>query len=395
MKILMINSVCGMRSTGRICTDMAVALEAQGHEVKIAYGRESVPAQYKRFSIRIGNDVAVKMHGVLSRIFDADGRGSILATRQFIAWVEEYDPDVVHLHNIHGYYINHKILFDYLKKTQKKVVWTFHDIWPMTGHGCICEGIKCNKWETGCGTCPGKRNYPGTIIDRSKENYKRKKKLFNSIDNLSIITPSKWLASLVKRSFLKEHKVEVIPNGIDTDVFKETASTIKARYNIEEKKLLLGCATWWTQGKGLYDFYKMSELLNDDYVIMLVGLSKEQIDKLPGNIIGIERTNNVQELVQLYSAADLLINPTYIDNYPTVNLEALACGTPVITYKTGGSAECLDGVNGKAFEQGDIDGIVHFLNNQYHDGFFYVNSNSRFSKKTLCDRYISVYSNLL
>ena len=395
MKILMINSVCGIRSTGRICTDLAVALEAQGHEVKIAYGRESVPEQYSYFSTRIGNAATVKVHGALARIYDADGRGSFLATKQFISWVKEYDPDVIHLHNIHGYYINHRILFDYLKDAQKKVVWTFHDIWPMTGHGCICEGIKCNKWETGCGTCPGKRNYPGTIIDRSKENYKRKKELFNSIDNLSIVTPSKWLASLVNRSFLKEHKVEVIPNGIDTDVFKGTASNIKARYNMEEKKLLLGCATWWTQGKGLYDFYKMSELLNDDYVIMLVGLSKEQIDKLPGNIVGIERTNNVQELVQLYSAADLFINPTYIDNFPTVNLEALACGTPVITYKTGGSAECIDGGNGKAFEQGDIDGIVNFLNNHYHDGFFYVKSNSEFSKKTFCDRYISVYSNLL
>ena len=393
MRVLMINSVCGIRSTGRICTDMAVALEAQGHEVKIAYGRESVPEQYKRFSIRIGSDVAVKMHGVLSRIFDGDGRGSILATRKFIAWVKNYDPDVVHIHNIHGYYINHKILFDYLKKSQKKVVWTFHDIWPMTGHGCICEGIKCNKWETGCGNCPGKRNYPATIIDRSKENYKRKRKLFNSIDNLSIITPSKWLASLVKRSFLKEKKVEVIPNGIDTDIFKESVTNIKARYNIEEKKLLLGCATWWTQGKGLYDFYKMSELLNDDYVIMLVGLSKEQIDKLPRNIIGIERTNNVQDLVQLYSAADLFINLTYIDNFPTVNLEALACGTPVITYKTGGSAECLDGDNGRAFEQGDINGIVNFLNNHYHDGSFFVKSNSGLSKKTFCERYTSTYRN--
>ena len=198
---------------------------------------------------------------------------------------------------------------------------------------------------------------------------------------------------MVKRSYLKDHKVEVIPNGIDTDVFKDTATDIKARYYIEGKKLLLGCATWWTQGKGINDFYKMAELLNDDYVIMLVGLSKEQIAKIPGNITGIERTNNVRELVELYSAADLFINLTYIDNFPTVNLEALACGTPVITYKTGGSAECLDGKNGKAFEQGDIHRIIDFLNNRYHDGYFHVESNDGLSKKSFCDRYMRVYRN--
>lgn len=393
MRILIINTVCGIRSTGRICTDLAEAFENQGHRTLIGYGRESVPESIKCKTYKIDKDIDVKTHAILARAVDGDGRGSIIATKRFISRIDQFNPDVVHLHNIHGYYINHKILFDYLKETRKKVVWTFHDIWPMTGHGCICEGIKCKKWETGCGNCPGKKNYPETIIDRSKENYRRKRKLFNSIENLTIVTPSNWLAGLVKCSYLKDHKIEVIPNGIDTDVFKRTASDVKTRYNIEGKKLLLGCATWWTQGKGIKDFYKMAKLLNSEYVIMLVGLSKEQIIQLPENIIGIQRTNDVRELVNLYSAADLFINPTYIDNYPTVNLEALACDTPVITYKTGGSAECLNGNNGKAFEQGDIRGIVDFLNSKYHDGYFHVESNNALSKKTFCDRYIGIYSN--
>ena len=389
----MINSVCGIRSTGRICTDLAQALEEKGYPVKIAYGRENVPMQYEKYAIKIGKDSSIKTHAVFARLFDADGRGSIISTNRFIEQIKKYNPDVVHLHNIHGYYINHKLLFDYLKSSQKKVIWTFHDIWPMTGHGCVCDGIKCNKWESGCGNCPGKKSYPETLFDRSKANYARKRELFNSIDNLTIVTPSKWLAGLVERSYMKERRIEIIPNGIDTGIFKRLDSSIKSRYGIEGKKLLLGCATWWTQGKGLNDFYKMSELLNDDYIIMLVGLDKEQLTHLPPKIIGIQRTNDVHELVDLYSAADLFINPTYIDNFPTVNLEALACGTPVITYKTGGSAECLDGNNGKAFEQGDINGIADFLNNQYYDGYFHVEKNDGLSKKAFCDRYISIYNN--
>ena len=169
----MINSVCGIRSTGRICTDLAVALEAQGHEVKIAYGREHVPEQYKRFSVRIGNDLSVKTHGALARLYDADGRGSILATKKFMSWVKEYNPDVVHLHNIHGYYINTKILFDYLIRSNKRVIWTLHDMWSFTGHSGTCDAKQCEKWKTGCNTCPAYRGYPESFVDRSKENYQK------------------------------------------------------------------------------------------------------------------------------------------------------------------------------------------------------------------------------
>ena len=387
MKILMINSVCGIRSTGRICTDLAVTLEAQGHEVMIAYGREVVPEQYKRFSIRIGNDPTVKMHGVLARIYDADGRGSILATKKFISWVEKYDPDIVHLHNIHGYYINTQILFDYLIQNNKRVIWTLHDMWSFTGHSGTCDIRDCDKWKTGCGSCPAFRDYPKTYIDRSEENYKRKQSLFSKVTNMTIVTPSKWLANLVSESYMKDKIIKVIPNGIDIKQFYPIQNSFKQTYDLENKILLMGCSTWWGPGKGLQDFYKLAEELDNRFVIVLVGLEKEQIAELPKRIIGIERTNSVKELAEIYSAADVFLNLTYRDNYPTVNLEALACGTPVITYRTGGSPECLDGKNGRAFDKGDVNGIVDFLNNEYSTESFTVGILQSLNKEVAAQQY--------
>ena len=387
MKILMISSVCGIRSTGRICTDLAVALEGQGHKVKIAYGREAVPEQYKRFSVRIGNETAVKCHGALARLYDADGRGSVLATKKFVSWVKEYDPDVVHLHNIHGYYINTKILFDYLIKSNKRVIWTLHDMWSFTGHGCTCDMYNCEKWRMGCEKCPAYRDYPGSLIDKSEENYRRKQKLFSSVNNLTLVTPSRWLAGLVSESYLKDKKIKVIPNGIDLKQFYPLKSDFKKANNIEGKIFLMGCSTWWDTGKGLEDFYKLAEKLDDRYAIVLVGLDKGQIGELPKRIIGIERTNSVKELAEIYSAADIFLNLTYRDNYPTVNLEALACGTPVITYRTGGSAECLNEENVRAFNKGDVDSIVDFLNNEYSADSFRVVPQPSLNKELAAEQY--------
>ena len=383
----MINSVCGIRSTGRICTDLAVALEAQGHEVKIAYGREHVPEQYKRFSVRIGNDLSVKTHGALARLYDADGRGSILATKKFMSWVKEYNPDVVHLHNIHGYYINTKILFDYLIRSNKRVIWTLHDMWSFTGHSGTCDAKQCEKWKTGCNTCPAYRGYPESFVDRSKENYQRKKKLFSAVDDLTIVTPSRWLAGLVSESYLKDRTIKVIPNGIDLKQFYPMRNDFKKTHAIENKTILMGCSTWWGPGKGLQDFYRLAEELDDRFAIVLVGLDKVQLAELPKRIIGIERTNSVKELAEIYSAADVFLNLTYRDNYPTVNLEALACGTPVITYDTGGSAECLDGQNGRAFEQGNIGSVIKFLTEEYSVDSFVVKPICILDKNYAAEQY--------
>ena len=353
----MINVVCGIRSTGRICTDIAALLKLNGHDVRIAYGRESVPELYKEDALRIGSDFEVKIHGIKARIFDASGFGSKKTTERFIEWVKEYNPDVIHLHNIHGYYINVEILFDYLRTCGKKIFWTLHDCWPFTGHAAYCEAASCERWINGCYKCPKKDDYPSSFIDASNRNWLKKKKIFLGIPNMIIITPSIWLSELVNKSFLADYNVQVINNGIDTSIFKYTKSDIKKRLRIEKKKIILGVAALWSQRKGLDDFVKLSRRISPEYIIVLVGLSKKQIKSLPDGIIGIKQTNSLKELVELYSAADVYVNPTYEDNYPTTNLESIACGTPVISYDTGGSGESAN-MYGYTVSKGDIDGLL-------------------------------------
>ncbi|MBR1649672.1 MAG: glycosyltransferase [Lachnospiraceae bacterium] len=356
----MINSVCGIRSTGRICTDLANTLEKQGHTVKIAYGRELVPDQFERYAVRIGKNLDVKFHCIKARITDASGFGSKRATKEFIKWVNKYDPDVIHLHNIHGYYINIEILFEYLRNCGKQVIWTLHDCWPFTGHAAFCEGMNCKRWENGCYDCPNKRDYPTSFCDRSRHNWLRKRSIFADIPNLTIVTPSKWLADLVSKSFLSRYPINVIYNEIDVNIFKSTKSDIKNRLGINEKKVVLGVAAFWTKRKGLNDLIKLSTILPREYQIVIVGLSKKQKQSLPQSVMGIEKTNSINELVELYNAADVFVNPTYEDNYPTTNLEAIACGTPVVTYNTGGSSESAS-YYGIAVNKGDVSAIANVV----------------------------------
>lgn len=388
MKILMINSVCGIKSTGRICTDLAVELEKQGHEVKIAYGRENVPEQFQKYAIRIGSEWDVRFHGIKARLFDAMGLGSKEATQKFIDWVEEFNPDIIHLHNIHGYYINIEILFKYLKKCKKKIIWTLHDCWTFTGHCAYFDYYGCNKWKSGCkGICACKKDYPATLLlSRAEENYQIKKSLFTGINNLTIVTPSQWLASLVKKSFLSEYNVKVIHNGVNTDVFKPTPSEIKSIYSIGNKKIILGVASIWDRRKGLETFIELSKQIEDDYKIILIGLNKEQIKKLPNTIIGIERTNSTKELAEFYSVADVFLNPTLEDNYPTTNIEAIACGTPVISYDTGGSGESAI-FYGSVVKKGDITAIIQEIKrNEFKKQECYIDY--RLSVKKYCELYL-------
>ena len=304
MKVLMINVVCGIRSTGRICTDLATALEDQGHEVKIAYGREEVPEKFKKYAVRIGTDLDVKLHGLRARLHDGCGWGSRRATEKFIEWVKEYNPYIIHLHNIHGYYINMEVLFKYLKVCGKKIIWTLHDCWAFTGHSAYCDTANCERWITGCYDCPLKKEYPASYVDRSAENWKKKKTLISQIPNLTLVTPSEWLAGLARKSFLAQYPVEVIHNGINTEAFHMVKSDFKAKNNIEDKYMLLGVATTWDEIKGFFDYLRLADMLGDKYQMVMVGVSKEQKKKLPSNIIGIERTNSVEELIEMYSAAD-------------------------------------------------------------------------------------------
>ncbi|OUQ04404.1 glycosyl transferase [Erysipelatoclostridium sp. An15] len=337
-RILFINSVCN-GSTGSICKNLyKVAVEA-GHECCIAYGRGEAPKGSK--TIKIGNKLDIYLHVLKARLFDASGFGSKQATKEFIKKIDEFKPDIIHLHNIHGYYVNIEILFKYLRAHPEiKKIWTLHDCWAFTGHCAYYTYAKCNKWQRCCNSnCPNKNEYPKAIFSKVEKNFNRKKEIFNNVENMILVTPSEWLKNEVEKSYLKSYQIEVINNGVDTKIFKYTKSNIKEKYSIKNKKVILGVASVWDKRKGLDIFIKLSKRLDSNYQIVLIGLNKNQQKKVSDNIIGITRTENVQELVKWYSAAEVLFNPTLEDNYPTVNLEAIACGTPVITFDTGGSPE--------------------------------------------------------
>lgn len=357
MKILQINSVCGIGSTGRIATDIHAILKEQGHESYIAFGRGN--SLNCDTPIRIGNNFDNYAHVAKTRIFDKHGFGSKKATNKFIVQLKGLDPDVIHLHNIHGYYINFEILFQYLKEANKPVIWTLHDCWSFTGHCTYFDYVSCDKWVEGCHHCPQMKSYPSSyIVDNSSDNYHKKKDTFSGVKDLTIVTPSEWLAELVQLSFLNEYPVKVINNGIDLEVFRPNASNFKSKWRIEDKFVILGVAGAWEKRKGFEYFHNLSKQINNDEIIVMVGLTDKQIKELPENIIGIAKTNSVKELVEIYSAADVFVNPTLEDNFPTTNLESLACGTPVITFDTGGSIESIKDGTGYIVEKGNMKDLL-------------------------------------
>ncbi len=397
MKILLINEECGTGSTGRICTDIASALEQKGHEAKIVFGRNAaiVPDQYRKYAVRIGNDIDLRVHGMITRGFDATGFGSKKSTKIMIEWIRSYQPDVIHLHNLHGYYINIKLLFDYLKEAGKPVIWTLHDVWPFTGHSAYCDAAGCEKWKNGCGNCPQIHIYPKSYIDRSRENWQKKRRIFCGVKHLQIVTPSEWLAGLARESFLGEYPVMVINNGIDTRKFQKIELQKCPIPGGDNKILLLSVATVWSDLKGLSDFIQLAGKLDDRYQIVLIGgMTKRQEKRLPERILHIPRTQNIEEMVKLYNAARAYINLTYCDTYPTVNLEAAACGTPVITYAVGGSTESAVKYGGKAVKRGDLDAVVETIDDMKEATMQIPNRND-LDREMTAEKYMSLYRNML
>lgn len=355
MKVLHITAFSGVGCTGRIAQGISELLIEQGHEAAIAWGRENNITEGVQ-TIRIGHKWDYMLHGLYARLTDRNGFASKRATTKFISQIEEYKPDIVHLHILHGYYINIRILFEYLKEKDIPVVWTFHDEWAFTGH-CPCfRKIKCDKWKTECHHCVQRKEHPVSLfVDRSKKNYYDKKSLFTGLNRMIIAAPSKWMAEMVKESFFREYEVAVVHNGIDTSCFRPKQSNIKKKLGMEDKKIVLGVSSTWVEAKGFQDFQVLSKYLDEEYQVVLVGVDEKQKEQLPKEMIGIERTDNVEELAELYSAAEVFCNLTYDDNYPTTNLEAVACGTPVVTYRTGGSVEIVEETGyGSVVEQGDV-----------------------------------------
>lgn len=366
MKVLLINSVCGIKSTGRICTDLAKKFDEAGHEVKIAYGRECVIEEYQNYAVRIGTDLDNKISAIHTRFTDKHGFANKKATKKFLAWAEEYHPDLLWLHNLHGYYINIELLFQWIKShPEMQVKWTLHDCWAFTGHCSYFTAVKCEQWRKHCLYCLQKKEYPSSIIkDNCRKNFDRKKIAFTGVNNMILITPSQWLADLVKLSFLGEYSVEVHYNAIDTNVFKPTTGDFRKRYGLQDKIVVLGVASTWSKRKGLEDFIKLSTMLDDRYSIVLVGLSKKQERHVPEKIVKISRTDSAKELAEIYTAADVFVNLTYEDNYPTVNLEARACGKKVVTYNSGGSPESA-GADAFIVESGDIVSIANEIMKEF------------------------------
>lgn len=397
-KLLIINVTANSGSTGRIAEEIGQTAMDNGYDTYFAYGR--IANKSKNKLIKIGNSLNVKLHGVESMLFDNHAFSSRIATKKFIREIEKIKPDIINIHNLHGYYINVKILFDYLAKIDVPVVWTFHDCWPFTGHCSHFMRYDCQKWKTKCYNCPNRKGYPKSLLfDRSQRNYIRKKGLFTSVDRITIVSPSDWLSNNVRESFFHQKNIITINNGTDINIFTPNNDNSKSKFGINDEKIILGVASVWTQPKGLYDFIKLNDLLPNNYKIILVGLNKKQIETLPKNIIGIERTESVQQLAELYSMADVFVNPTYSDNFPTTNIEALACGTPVITYKTGGSPEAIDEKTGIVVEQGDINRLKEAIESVAEDKTKYTEhcrerAMKLYNKQDRFNDYIKLFNSL-
>lgn len=394
--LLQINVTANWGSTGKIAEQIGLCAMKHGWESYIAYGRWCNPSN--SHLIKVGNKLDMYMHYAEQRIRDNEGLCSRGATKRLIKIISEIRPDVVQLHNIHDHYLNYRLLFEYLNKTEIKVVWTLHDCWAFTGHCFHFVTKNCDKWKNGCFECPLKNEYPRTFLDRSKEHWLLKKELLTRCKNLTIVPVSDWLANFVKESFLKEKRIHVIKNGVDLNIFKPSTSLNISKTNSKFK--ILAVSSVWNPDKGELDIYKLREMLSEDkFEITMVGLSVDQYKKLPKGIIGIQRTQNLQELVKLYSDANVLINPTYADSFPTVNLEALACGTPVITYRTGGSPEAIDEKTGVVIEQGDVNGLVEAIYRMKEKTLSSADCRKRaeecFDKDKCFEKYVELYEKLI
>jgi glycosyltransferase involved in cell wall biosynthesis len=356
---------------------------------------------HKYKAIKIGNKLNAFLHVVISRLYDRHGFGSRQSTKKFLKKISKLNIDVIHLHNIHGYYINIELLFEFIKNNQIPVVWTFHSCWAFTGHCSHFDYIGCEKWKTGCHDCPQIRSYPKSFfIDNSKINYLDKKRIFNDVNSLYIVTPSKWLEVLTKQSFLNHYNVLTINNGIDLSVFKYGSSNLKKMLKIESKFVILGISSSWDDTKGLDYFIKLSSMIAKDQVILIVGLDKKSKINLPENIISYGKTNNSYELVEIYRGVDVLVNPTLQDTFPTINLEALACGTPVVTFNTGGSPESINNSVGLVVEKGNIEALYRGLNVIKTKGKSYYSVNCinhariNFNKYDRFNEYLKLYEEL-
>ncbi len=399
--LLQINTTCNSASHGRIAEQIGQLVIKNGWKSYIAFGRGNPKSQSETY--KICSDLGLYKNVILARIFDNDGFCFGNDTQKLIGYIERIKPTIVHLHNLHGYYLNIQVLFEYLAKQKIPIVWTLHDCWPITGHCSHFEYIGCEKWEKQCMNCSQKKQYPASFMaDESKRHHSLKRRLFSALQNLRIVTPSDWLKNILEKSYLQKFPVTTINNGIDITLFKpEQELSILKQYNLQNKRIILGVPSQYSLQKCIDEFIRLSHLLQDNCLIVLIGLTKRQLNTLPSNVLGIERTQNKEEMVAWYSRADVFVNTTLEDTFPTTNLEALACGTPVITYATGGSVESVSSNTGFIVPQNDIMALKDRVEDAIKQGkIFYRNScvkrvNDLYDSKKQYDKYVGLYNSIL
>lgn len=394
VKIVQINSVFGKGSTGKICLGIAELLEKDECENCVLYSNGGIN---NPLGIRYTDNKFVKLYAIKSRICGNYGFNSARETKALISKIDELSPELVHLHNIHSHNCHFEMLLSYLKERHIKTVWTFHDCWCFTGYCTYFDAVHCDKWEKTCYDCPQKKTF-SLFFDKSIKLHNKKKTAFDGL-NLTIVTPSKWLASMVGKSFLKDFPVRVIYNGIDLNVFKPMENTSNFIQKNNGEKIVLGVADVWGYRKGLDVFVKLSERLPENYKIVLVGTDKNIDKQLPKNIISIHRTSNQRELAELYTAADVFVNPTREEVLGLTNIEANACGTPVITFRSGGSPECIDETCGSVVECDDIDElekeIIRICERNPYSKEDCLKHAKNFDQNERFMEYVELYKNLL
>lgn len=399
--IVQINTALNWSATGKIVEQIASLAISLGWDCYTAHGARYVWGKSVARDISTDYKLNDYLDAARSMLGGRHGLGSKFVTKELIKNIERISPDVIHLHNIHGYYLNYPILFKYLSRTNAKVVWTLHDCWAMTGHCTHFDEIGCTKWKSQCHDCPLLHSgYKSFFFDCSQSNYKLKKELFTSVPDMTIVTVSDWLKGIVRESFLKNYSVRVIRNGIDLNVFKPIYSDLRNKLRIDDGKMvLLGVASAWGKGKGLEEFCELSR--NNAFQVVLIGVSDSVKKRLPENIIAIQRTTDQRELATYYTMADVYVNPTHCDSFPTVNLEALACGTPVITYRTGGSPEAVDLNTGIVVDKGDFNGLEEAISYVGVHRDIFTSSNCRrraekcFNRKDRFMDYIDLYRQIV
>lgn len=401
MKVLQINMTYGKGSTGKIVADIMHGLEVEEHEAYALYGYGEIEASN---IYRTQNNIILYYMAILhSRLFGRSGFYNKRETKKLIYWIDKINPDIVHLHNIHGFYLNVEYLFRYLEEKGIYVVWTLHDCWSMTGHCACFDYVECDKWKTGCSHCQQLKYYPICYVDRSRENYYTKKKCFTAIDitKMQLVVPSKWLGHIVEQSYLKLYPRKQIYNGVDLELFKPKKEDIKLKMDIQNKKMILAVTFGYNERKGILDLNILVDMLSTRYQIVLVGVPLDKRKKIDDRIILMPKTDSQEDLANYYSAADVYVNVSLEEVLGMTNIEALACGTPVVTYSSGGSSECIDERTGIVVPKRNVEKLKIAIEEVIEKGKenyqeeCVKRAKKVFDKNNMVEQYINVYKSMV